>query len=181
MPAVTRTHQSKASAREMTWPLRTYITLVAVPTAAAWARRLVVEELDTWGLTALAERAELLVSELVTNALRASGDLDPALAERYQQQPNAVKYEDLIKISCVRLRISADSRQLLIEVWDKNPQPPAVTELDKSGLPRLESETGRGLFLVAAYSAQWGWYYPAEHRSRGMPESGKVVWCKTEL
>src|SRR5918999_1604196 len=93
MPALTRTHQSKASAREMTWPLRTYITLAAVPPAAAWARRIVVGELGTWGLAALAEPVELLVSEIITNALQASGDLDTVLADRYRQQPNSVKYE----------------------------------------------------------------------------------------
>jgi anti-sigma regulatory factor (Ser/Thr protein kinase) len=165
----------------MTWPLQTYITLVAVPTAAAWARRLVVEELGTWGLVALAETVELLVSELVTNALRASDDVDPVLAERYQRQPNAVKYEDLVKISCVRLRMSANGRKLLLEVWDKSPQPPAAADLDKDELPHLESESGRGLFLVATCSAQWGWYYPADHKSQGMPEWGKVVWCIADL
>jgi anti-sigma regulatory factor (Ser/Thr protein kinase) len=139
----------------------------------------VTEKINTWGLAELTETAELLVSELVTNAVQASEDLDPEAAERYARHPYAVKYQDLIKVSCVRLRISSDGRRLLIEVWDRNPNPPVTAELDGDGLPNLESEAGRGLFLVGAYATQWGWYYPADRDlSNGTrSESGKVVWC----
>src|SRR5580704_9714485 len=54
------------------WARRSYLELGALPTAVPCARghaRLVVGE---WGLAAMAETIELLVSELVTNGLRAS-------------------------------------------------------------------------------------------------------------
>ena len=51
-----------------------------------------------WGLDGLAENAELLVSELVTNAVQTMAG----------QEKQAV----------VGLRLSSDNARLLIEVWD---------------------------------------------------------------
>lgn len=55
---------ARATAREASWPLRQDLT------SAGWSRRLVTGRLGEWGLGELADTAELLVSELVTNALR---------------------------------------------------------------------------------------------------------------
>jgi anti-sigma regulatory factor (Ser/Thr protein kinase) len=181
----------KVSASEMTWPLRTYITLAALPVAATWARRLVSKKIRAWGLESLTDTAELLVSELVTNAVRASGEPNPDEAKHYEAQPHAVKFRDTGKIPCVRLRISTDGKLLLIEVWDRNPLPPIQGTLDDNGMPSPETEGGRGLFLVGFYSVQWGYYYPEEFGlgSRRIPAVrdpmshrdehlwGKVVWC----
>ncbi len=58
--------------------------------------------------------------------------------------------------AAVRLRLSSDGSQVLIEVWDADRwSPPAA------------------LFLVSALSARWGWYPTREPR-------GKVVWCQLE-
>jgi anti-sigma regulatory factor (Ser/Thr protein kinase) len=76
--------------------------------------------------------AELVVSELVTNAVRAS----LALAE---PQP-------------VRLWLAASQLRVAIGVWDGNPDPPLLA-------PAADTdEGGRGLCLVEAISAAWDWY-----------------------
>lgn len=48
-------------------------TLAVLPSAPRWARALVRDALGRWGMDAYAHTAELLVSELVTNAVRAGG------------------------------------------------------------------------------------------------------------
>jgi anti-sigma regulatory factor (Ser/Thr protein kinase) len=103
-------------------------------------------------LNGLAPDSELLVSELVTNAVKATAGRDGA---------------------AVRLRLSGDSARILIEVWDADPRAPEPKDLGEHGTPDPQEERGRGLFLVAALSARWDWYPTRE------PE-GKVVWCELE-
>jgi anti-sigma regulatory factor (Ser/Thr protein kinase) len=54
----------RATDRDASWPLP------RDPRSAGRARRLVTAQLRDWGLDDLADTAELLVSEVVTNALR---------------------------------------------------------------------------------------------------------------
>ena len=54
------------------WPLSTCLPLGALPGATPCARLHARAVLAEWGLRELAEEAELIVSELVTNAVRAS-------------------------------------------------------------------------------------------------------------
>jgi anti-sigma regulatory factor (Ser/Thr protein kinase) len=105
--------------------------------------------LAEWGLKPLAETAELIVSELVTNAVRAS----TGLPERRPGLPT------------VRLWLSADHECVLIEVWDADERMPVCEQ------PDPDAEHGRGLFLVEALSEDWGTYRPA-----GYP--GKIVWAR---
>ncbi|MFF7979908.1 ATP-binding protein [Streptomyces sp. NPDC007901] len=56
--------RGRATAWDASWPLR------REPTSVRQARRLVTAQLDDWAVGDLADTAELLVSELVTNALR---------------------------------------------------------------------------------------------------------------
>jgi anti-sigma regulatory factor (Ser/Thr protein kinase) len=87
--------------------------------------------LREWGLDDIAGTAELLVSELVTNAVTASRAMADART--------------------IWLRLSSDKARLLIEVWDANPPPP---------VPRtetLDEEDGRGLLLVTSLSERWNW------------------------
>jgi anti-sigma regulatory factor (Ser/Thr protein kinase) len=134
-------------------PLRSYLELGALPTAVPCARLHARHVLWEWGLNGPAPDSELLVSELVTNAVKATAGRDGAT---------------------VRLRLSRDSARVLIEVWDADPQAPETKDLGEHGTPDPEEEGGRGLFLVAALSARWDWYPTRE-------PAGKVVWCELEV
>ena len=137
----------------MQWPLRNSLQLSAFPTAAPCARLHAKHLLWEWGLEAIADTAELLVSELVTNGVKA--------AQAVEQKPP------------VWLRLSTNDIQLLIEVWDGNTSPPNPRGLE-GGLPALEDEGGRGLFLVATLSDRWNWYLTQE-------PTGKAVWCELHV
>lgn len=134
------------------WPLRSYLELGALPTAVPCARLHARHLLWEWELNDLAADIELLVSELVTNAVKATAG---------QQQ------------AAIRLQLSSDNTRVRVEVWDADPQPPAPKDLTEDGTPDLHEERGRGLFLVAALSSRWDWY-----PTRDPP--GKVVWCELE-
>jgi anti-sigma regulatory factor (Ser/Thr protein kinase) len=114
------------------WPLRDAIEFGSLPGAVPCARlhtRLLLAE---WGLAGLIEQAEIVVSELVTNAVAAS--------------------RQLAWISPVRLWLYADSTRVLIAVWDANPRLPV-----RAGTDEL-AESGRGLLLVESLAAQWDAY-----------------------
>ena len=131
------------------WPLRSSLQLGAFPAATPCARLHAKQVLWEWGVHAIADTAELLVSELVTNAVKAAQDI--------QDKPP------------VWLRLSASRARLLIEVWDGNTQPPQPQEL-QDGHPASGDESGRGLFLVEMLSTRWNWY-PTQR------PAGKVIWC----
>jgi anti-sigma regulatory factor (Ser/Thr protein kinase) len=103
-----------------------------------------------------ADAAELLVSELVTNAVRFSGD--PARPLRYSERASA----GLISLS---LRHFLEG--LLIEVWDTDANPPVLSDAD------LDAENGRGLMLVDALARDWSYFFP--------PGGGKVVYCILDI
>ena len=115
------------------WPLQDFLELGALAGAVPCARLHARQVLWEWGLRSLGENAELLVTELVTNAVKASRAMTQAFP--------------------VRLWLVSDSAQILILVWDASPQPPV--RMDTSD----EAENGRGLMLVEAISEQWGWYF----------------------
>src|ERR1700735_440426 len=58
------------------WPLQSHLELGAFDTAVPCARLHARQVLWEWGLKEIAETAELVISEIVTNAVRASGGLD---------------------------------------------------------------------------------------------------------
>lgn len=116
----------------------------AVPSARLHAR-LVLRE---WGFDReFTDVVELLVSELVTNAVWASRALEPRLP------------------SSVHLWLRADRTRVTVVVWDGNPQPP----VPKTNVP-YDAEDGRGLLLVQALSERWGWTATPH-------AGGKSVWC----
>ncbi len=138
---------SMVSARD--WPLQSYLELGALPSAVPSARlhaRFVVAE---WGLESIADTVELIVSELVTNAVKASRELE--------------------HLPPVWLGLSADDRQVLVAVWDGNEEPVQTLVAGGDGLPDLDAESGRGLLLVESLSTDWGVYWPKD-------SLGKVVW-----
>jgi len=129
---------------------RSSLVFGAFPTAAPCARLHARQVLWEWAAPVDITVAELLVSELVTNGVQAAGAI-------CGKPP-------------VGLRLSAGNGVVLIEVWDGNARPPEPTELE-DGIPPLDQEGGRGLFLVETLSERWGWY-PTRN-----PE-GKVTWCE---
>jgi anti-sigma regulatory factor (Ser/Thr protein kinase) len=143
-------HTPKESpvSQQADWPLTDYLELGALPTAVPCARLHTKFVLWEWGLGSVVETAELLVSELTTNAIAAS--------RLIPQRPP------------IWLRLSADATQVLIEVGDQNPRQPPRDLADV--VPGLGDEGGRGLFLVASMSEEWNWY-------RQTDSTGKVVWC----
>jgi anti-sigma regulatory factor (Ser/Thr protein kinase) len=134
------------------------LALVTLPTSPFWARRYTRTFLDSCqGIgSGTAETAELLVSELVTNAVRFAGD--PARTLRYSERANA----GLIALSLRHFRES-----LLIEVYDTDDNPPVPSSPDD------DAENGRGLILVNVLSKEWSYFFP--------PGGGKVVYCILEI
>jgi anti-sigma regulatory factor (Ser/Thr protein kinase) len=133
---------------EARFPRHSSLLLGALPSAVPCARLHARQVLWEWGLSGIAETAELLLSELVTNAVQAA---------RVTYRP-------------VNVRLSANRARVLIEVWDSNVQPPVPRVLEED-VPALDAEGGRGLFLVETLSERWGWY-PTRN------PVGKVTWCE---
>jgi hypothetical protein len=142
------------------WPYHSSLSLGALPGAVPCARLHTTAVLWEWGMAALAQPAELAVSELVTNAVRASTS---AYSARQATGTTA-------GLPVVGLRLAADRVRLLVEVSDHDPGPPVPTAVDP------ERDGGRGLLLVAAVSERWGYYYPATEpvppRREPVPEAG---------
>jgi anti-sigma regulatory factor (Ser/Thr protein kinase) len=117
------------------WPLRDFIELGALDSSVPCARYHTRQILWEWGLTGLADSVELVVAELMTNAVSASCGLEWP--------------------SPVRLWLLSDRSNVLVVVWDADPRAPALIEAAE----RAElAESGRGLILVDAVSARWDWY-----------------------
>ena len=88
---------------------RTYLELGALLTAPACARLHTKQLLWEWGLARLTDTSEAVVSELVTNA--------PETTIRHD-------------FACpIRLRMSSNGHQVLIEVWDADPTAPRARRL----------------------------------------------------
>jgi anti-sigma regulatory factor (Ser/Thr protein kinase) len=130
-----------------------YLELATLPSAPFWARRQTRAALRSWSFwPETIETAELLVSELVTNAIKFTGS-DPAL----------ISYRDLDGVKRISLTLRHLTDRLIIEVSDPDPRPPVLSE------PDSEADGGRGLMLVQMLSKEWSYYLP--------PSGGKVVYC----
>lgn len=136
------------------WPLTSSLVLGALRSAAGCARLHARNVLCEWGLWIVAETVELVVSELVTNAVLAMTGPD-----------GRPRYEDAVSgLPVVHVRLSSDHARVLVEVWDRSTQAPTV------GPVALDEESGRGLMLVEALCERWGWaVVPGWY--------GKVVWA----
>ena len=108
-----------------------FIDLGAVLTAPCCARAWTREILWEWGASELADSAELVASELVTNAVNACLGMDRAT---------------------IGLVIKLDRAELTIFVRDGHPGAPVAAR------PGAEDENGRGLQIVEHLSDRWGWY-----------------------
>jgi Histidine kinase-like ATPase domain len=116
------------------WPLQSRLELAALDTAPACARKHAKAVLLEWGLATLADTAELLVSELITNAVRASAALASPV---------------------VGLWLVSDGRSVVAHVRDGSNAMPERRDADP------DSASGRGLLLVEALGKDWGAYRKA--------------------
>jgi anti-sigma regulatory factor (Ser/Thr protein kinase) len=109
------------------------------PRAVTISRRTLRLILTMHGLIGLVDVAELLATELVSNAVR------------HTKGPAALR----VRWSAGVLRIGA---------WDADPEPPEPPgSFEQFG----EVEDGRGLALVRACADLWGWQPQARNGSRG--------------
>ncbi|WP_406144784.1 ATP-binding protein [Streptomyces sp. NBC_01012] len=138
---------------------RSRLALADTPHAVALARLHTVDVLSGWGVSSdVVETAKLLVSELATNAVRHSEEGEaPTLP--FSSQSTVQTFELLLEVSPDAVRLS---------VWDRDVRPPVLKEVG------VDATGGRGIFIVAAMSSNWGYYL-----ARGLP--GKVVWAETAL
>ncbi|MBR7825957.1 ATP-binding protein [Actinospica sp. MGRD01-02] len=134
----------------------------AIPGVTGLSRGWLGGVLDHWDADEESiEIALLLVSELVTNAAIASG--------RVTGPPVPLPGE---RVSTIVVRATAAATRLRVEVWDSSLTLPTVKHVD------VDSEDGRGLFLVEELSHEWGC------RPGAIPpreEPGKIVWFSLSL
>jgi anti-sigma regulatory factor (Ser/Thr protein kinase) len=103
------------------------VTLPMHGLAARLARRVTRDTLACWGLGDLEETAALLVSELVSNAVR-------------HARTGLV----------LELRLEAYATYLRMEVFDADPDPPSPR------VPTALDESGFGFVLIEALADKWG-------------------------
>jgi anti-sigma regulatory factor (Ser/Thr protein kinase) len=109
--------------------------LAARPESAKAARDFTRRTLREWQMARLSDVAELVVSELVTNALRHG-----LLSTRWMPGEHPI-----------RLRLLRQDPYLMCMVTDPDTAGPVRME------PRGDAEGGRGLQVVESCSVRWGW------------------------
>ena len=117
------------------------------PESVRAGREFTRSTLREWGMAALADLAELVVSELVTNALRHG---IPSARKITQECP-------------IRLRLLAQMPFVMCMVTDPGAEIPVLRD------PGPAAESGRGLNVVESCCVRWGWHL--------LDEGGKVVWA----
>jgi hypothetical protein len=139
-------------------PWNVMTSLAALPTAPGHARAYVRAAVHAWGISSLAEVAELVATELVTNAVCASEGPDLHPSNQDDQTP-AIGL-------CLLL---TDGARLRIEVWDQAAGFPLLYEAS------ADSDSGRGLALVDAMTeGHWGWHPAA------ISNAAKCVWAEID-
>jgi hypothetical protein len=130
------------------------LTLVAVSNAIPLARRITAEVARHWRLPKLfVEDHEVIVSELVTNALNATLKFHKA--------------RGITEYGRIKLKLYWNAPRLFTQVWDINPLLPVRREAEE------EDTNGRGLGIIEFLCERWD----AVH----CPEGGKLVWTEQVL
>ncbi|MER8221605.1 ATP-binding protein [Streptomyces sp. NPDC094143] len=120
------------------------------------ARKFTRRTLDQWDMGERFDDVCLVVSELVTNALRHGLTAHTPCAGAHEPP--------------VRLHLMRWTERLVCAVRDPSHESPVARETDD-----FSAESGRGLFLVDSFSDSWGWHPMAGALS------GKVVWALFRL
>ncbi|MEU6113629.1 ATP-binding protein [Streptomyces sp. NPDC047117] len=143
----------------VTWTLRPQYESVR------GARQFTRETLQRWNMDELFDSVALVVSELVTNALRHAAPEPGELVE-------GAAYEEVFRAADAappKLHLIRWAGRLVCAVRDSSDASPIEGEADFS------AESGRGLYLVDSFSDSWGW-----HRLEDAAH-GKVVWALFQL
>ena len=114
------------------------------PEAAKAARDFTASTLAEWQLDELVEEAVLIASELVTNAIR--------------HGRCCLSADDGVELAWHR-----QAARVICMVTDRSPLPPALGSADQ------DAESGRGLQVVQALAATWGWMM--------LSATSKAVWA----
>jgi anti-sigma regulatory factor (Ser/Thr protein kinase) len=131
------------------------------------ARHFTRDILDQWDVGDHFDDICLVVSELVTNALRHGlPDTRPA-DEALRDAPfDSADPERAGQPAYVRLHLMRWTGRLVCAVRDPSHETPIPRDSDD-----FSAESGRGLFLVDSFADSWGWHPLAGALS------GKVVWA----
>ncbi len=132
-------------------PAVTSRPLSPLPEEARTARRFVRELLTCWGLSYLSDDAELIIAELVGNAVRHG--------LRSMPQVISLSADSPVLRLCLLRRIG----EVMLAVTDPSDEAPTPKA------PSATGESGRGLQIVGALSYVWGWSPIEGH--------GKAVWA----
>lgn len=144
--------------------------------AVKGARRFTGRTLEQWELPDLFDDVALVVSELVTNALRhalpaaapEAADAGSAGRGALAAAPSGADFGPEPDTQ-VRLHLMRWATRLVCAVRDPSEESPVAGEADFS------QESGRGLYLVESFSDSWGWH------PLGGTLRGKVVWAQFRL
>jgi hypothetical protein len=112
--------------RDMDQPARFVISCTRVPQRVRQLRRISAAHLRLWGIGSCTDTAGLLISELVTNAIRYGETEDISFSLSYWRG------------------------ELRVEVADGTPGRPQVKS------PTEDEESGRGMLIVEALAEDWG-------------------------
>src|SRR5450755_3725136 len=84
-----------------------YLTLAVGLAAVGHSRQLIRLTLNYWGLAHMTDDAELVMSELTTNAVQATGLTNPD-----------AKWNDIGNLATIHVRLLLFDTAIVIEVWD---------------------------------------------------------------
>ncbi len=132
------------------------LRLVAVSAAVPCSRVFVQHTLTHWHFEEHTDTAALIMSELVTNAVRAGGVIG--------DQP---KWGQIASEHVIGMQLRALETSLYVDVWDRTEAVPVRRN------PGAESVGGRGLLLVEALAERWDIFRPVV--------GGKIVWAELPL
>ncbi len=127
------------------------LLLIPGPESVKAARDFTAATLRGWKLDALVEEAVIVTSELVTNAIR-HGTCSPGPG---------------VDVASVMLAWQRHDGRIICVVTDGSSMPPVLEQADTS------SESGRGLQVVHALAAAWGWVM--------LGACEKAVWAAFQL
>ncbi|MGV9326757.1 ATP-binding protein [Streptosporangium sandarakinum] len=150
-----------------------HLELSLFPTSPYYARVHVRRVLEGWGRDDLVETAQLIVSELVSNAIKAHlAPIPGANLETAAPPPPDHIWLDLYRPGNPENDGGAGNSPsteragdlIVLRVWDAASRTPPVLRD-----PDPDDEGGRGLCLVDLLARSWGHYR--------LSTGGKVVWC----